>query len=758
MNPPLPSRPFAFLGNYVPRRCGIATFTHSLVHAVADRAECLVAAIEDGADPAVDHPPEVGLRIDRDDPASYLEAADALNRARPAALCLQHEFGIFGGPAGGHVLGLLERVRMPVVTTLHTVLREPDGAQRRVMDGLLRRSDRVVVMARCGMKILRDTYGMDPARIDIIPHGIPDLPLVSSAGFKHRHGLAGKQVLLTFGLLGPGKGIEYAIRAMPRILARHPAAIYLVIGATHPNLLARDGEACRERLEALAAELGVGRRVRFINRFVSEAELRGFVGAADLYLTPYLNEAQITSGTLALVAGAGKAVVSTPYWHARELLADGRGVLVPFRDPSALAAAVCGLLDHPGRIERIRRRAHRAGREAIWPNVAERYLASFRRACEAREARACAASAAVVPAVPALHLAAALPSPRLKHVARMTDGTGLFQHAIYNVPNHHEGYCTDDNARAFLLCTLLSGPRFAPGDPGIDLLATRYLAFLAGAFHGSTGRFRNFMNHERRWLEEFGSEDSHGRALWALGHGAIHAPDAGHRRLCAELFERGLPAVVGFTSPRAWAFTLLGIEGDACDVVPGLAALRDELTGRLMRCRDACAGPDWPWFEGSITYENARLCQALIRSGGALGDREVVAAGLASLRWLAGMQTAPQGHFRPVGCHGFHTRDGERADFDQQPVEAQAMVSACLEALRVTGDPGWWQEALRAFEWFLGRNDLGLPLHDPETGGCRDGLHHHLANENQGAESTLAFQLSLAELTAACGVRALTAA
>lgn len=755
MNPPLPTRPIAFLGNYVPRRCGIATFTHSLVHAVSARADCLVAAMHDGTAAADTDPPEVVLRIDRDDPASYLEAAAALNRLQPAVLCLQHEFGIFGGAAGAHVLGLLERLRMPVVTTLHTVLREPDGPQRRVMEGLLRRSERVVVMARCGMRILRDTYGMDPSRIEIIPHGIPDLPFVASSGFKQQHGLAGRRVLLTFGLLGPGKGIDHAIRAMPAILARHPDAVYLVIGATHPNLLARDGESCRERLEELAGTLGVGQRVRFINRFLSETELHGFIGAADLYLTPYLNEAQITSGTLALVAGAGKAVVSTPYWHARELLADGRGVLVPFRDPAALAAAVCGLLDRPGRIERIRRRAYRAGREAIWPTVADRYLTSFRQAGEARDTHAPAPPAAVVPA---LRPPAALPSPRLKHLARMTDGTGMFQHAIHNVPNHHEGYCTDDNARAFLLCTMLAGAPFAPGDPGLDLLATRYLAFLAAAFHGSTGRFRNFMNHERRWLEEFGSEDSHGRALWALGHGAAHAPDAGHRRLCAGLFERGLPAVVSFTSPRAWAFTLLGIDGDACDHVPGLASLREELTGRLMRCRAACAGPDWPWFEGSITYENARLSQALIRSGSALGDPGVVAAGLDSLRWLAGMQIAPQGHFRPIGSNGFHERDGERADFDQQPVEAQAMVAACLEALRVTGDPAWWREALRAFEWFLGRNDLGLPLHDPETGGCRDGLHHNRANENQGAESTLAFQLSLAELTAACGLRALTAA
>lgn len=763
MNPLFPSRPLAFLGNYVPCRCGIATFTHSLYRAVAARAggvDCLVAAVDGGDDGdggQAPSPAEVRLRIGRDDPASYREAAERLNAVRPEALCIQHEFGIFGGPAGSHLLELLERVRMPVVTTLHTVLREPDRAQRRVMEGLLAHSHRVVVMARCGMEILRATYGIDPSRVDIIPHGIPDLPLVPTEAFKPARGLAGKRVLLTFGLLGPGKGIEYAIRAMPEILARHPDALYLVIGATHPKLLARDGETYRRSLEGLAASLGVGRQVRFVNRFLTEGELRGFVGAADLYLTPYLNEAQITSGTLARVAGAGKAVVSTPYWHARELLAEGRGVLVPFRDATALADAVCGLLDHPGRIERIRRRAHQAGRAALWPTVAERYLASFRQAHGVAAAKRPAPMAELA-AVAALPRPRSLPSPRLKHIARMTDGTGIFQHAIHNVPNHHEGYCTDDNARAFLLCTLLARPPFAGSDPGLELLATRYLAFLAAAYHPSTGRFRNFMNHERRWLEEFGSEDSHGRALWALGHGAAHAPDEGHRRLCATLFERGLPAVAGFTSPRAWAFTLLGMDGQADDPIPGLAALREELVGRLMACRKASAGPDWAWFEDSVTYENARLSQALIRSGQILGDGAVVATGLESLQWLAGIQKAPEGHFRPVGSNGFHERNGKRADFDQQPVEAQAMVAASLEAWRATGDPAWSREALCAFEWFLGRNDLGLPLHDPETGGCRDGLHHHRANENQGAESTLAFQLALAELGAACGLRALTAA
>jgi hypothetical protein len=379
--------------------------------------------------------------------------------------------------------------------------------------------------------------------------------------------------------------------------------------------------------------------------------------------------------------------------------------------------------------------------------VARRYLESFERAKSTHrtvsESFLTKSSQATRPG--------RLPPVRLRHLGRMSDGTGIFQHAAYNVPNYHEGYCTDDNARAFILCNLLEESAIPPQEEDLDLLATRYLAFLAAAFHESTGRFRNFMNHERRWLEEFGSEDSHGRALWAVGTGAARSHNEGHRRLAVELYERGLPAVASFTSPRAWAFGLLGIH-EYERAHPGhheSRSLRELLTGRLMACWHACSDGDWPWFENCMTYENARLSQALVLSGQSIPSPQAFDAGLESLRWLASHQKSPAGHFRPIGSNGFHERNGERADFDQQPVEAQAMVSACLDAFRITRDDFWWREARRAFDWFLGRNDLGIPLHDPASGGCRDGLHHHRANENQGAESTLAFQLALAEMTAA---------
>lgn len=730
----------AFLGGYEPRLCGIATFTRDLCEAVADVApesECIAVAVNDGHE-IYRYPLRVRLEIQEKDLDSYRRAADFLNFNNMEILCVQHEFGIYGGPAGSHLLALLKEVRMPVVTTLHTVLQNPNAAQRLVMEGLILRSDRLVVMAEKGKEILMNVFGVSAGNIDVIPHGIPDVPFTSSAQHKVQFGLEGRKVLLTFGLLGPGKGIEHVIEALPEIVKLHPEAVYLILGATHPHLVAREGESYRLSLERLAEERGMKDHVIFYNRFVSQDDLAEFIGATDIYLTPYLNEEQITSGTLARVFGAGKAVVSTPYWHAQELLAEDRGILIPFRDPAAIAAGVCKFLNDPELCERVRKIAYQEGREMIWPAVAENYLQSFRQACADREAMPREAFGGWTLGRRPYNL----PPLRLDHIVRMSDGTGIFQHAIFTVPNFHEGYCTDDNARAFILCNLLEEPSL------LDHLATAYLSLLAAALDPTTLRFRNFMSHGRQWLETVGSEDSHARALWALGVGAGRSSIDGHRRLCVHLFELSLRVVESFNSPRAWAFTLLGIH-EYLEAHPSqreVLAARENLTLKLVDLWNRCATDDWPWFETSATYDNARLSQALILAGKGMKDDSVLAIGLSSLRWLASIQKTQGGHFRPIGSNGFYQKDGSRADFDQQPVEAQAMVSASLDAFRVTGDEFWMGEAKRAFEWFLGRNDLGLSLYDSSSGGCGDGLHKDRVNSNQGAESTLAFQIALAEM------------
>ena len=736
----------AFLGDYLPRLCGIATFTSDLCEAVAGAAlgsDCYVGAVNDRVE-GYAYPPRVRFQMAEKKLDSYRRAADFLNFHNADVLSVQHEFGIYGGAAGSHLLALLKEVRMPVVTTLHTVLRKPNDAQREVMQELIKRSDRLIVMARKGAEILEEVYGVSKQKVDIIPHGIPNTKFIDSELFKARLGVEGRKVLFTFGLIGPGKGIEHVIEALPNIVQQHPEVVYLVLGVTHPHLLAQEGESYRLSLERLAEDRGVKEHIIFYNRFLELEELQEFIGATDIYLTPYLEESQITSGTLAYVFGAGKAVISTPYWHAQELLAEGRGMLVPFRDAGAIAESVCALLDDPAHLNKMRRNAYALGREMIWPAVGERYLESFQRARADRKANPRAAFGGWT----LDHRPYDLPPSRLDHLIHMSDGTGIFQHATFTVPNFSHGYCTDDNARAFILCHVLE----ELGDPApegvLEQLATRYLAFLSAAWDTDQSRFRNFMSHGREWLEPFGSEDSQGRALWALGSGVGRSKHQGHRRLAARLFEAGLPIVQTFSSPRAWSFALLGIH-EYLRTFPDdqmMKTIRASLTEKLMQRWRDCQSKEWPWFESSVTYENARLCQALILSGQWMPCGDSLQVGLASLRWLVSIQKTQAGCFRPIGSNGFYEKDGARADFDQQPVEAQAMVSACHEAFRATQDPQWTKEARRAFEWFLGRNDLGLALYDSGTGGCSDGLHADRVNENQGAESTLAFHLSLAEM------------
>jgi glycosyltransferase involved in cell wall biosynthesis len=732
----------AFVGDYVPRRCGIATFTADICEAIAAEfpaTKCIVGSVNDREE-GYDYPARVRFEIEEREIASYRRAAEFLTINNVEVLSVQHEFGIYGGPAGGHLLALLQDVRMPVVTTLHTVLREPDADQRDVMAQLDALSSRFIVMADRGRHLLQSVYGISPAKIDLIPHGVIDMPFMDSNFYKDEFGVEGKTVLLTFGLLSPNKGIEKVIEAMPAILAENPEVVYIVLGATHPHLLAAEGEKYRRRLERLAQELGVAGQVIFHNRFVSLDELKEFIGAADIYLTPYLNEAQVTSGTLAYTFGAGKAIISTPYWHAQELLAEERGVLVPFNDAPAIAVAVNDVLSQPTRMTAMRKRAWKAGREMIWPVVARRYMESFGRARASMSE--VFAGADFAPEPPAY----AIPPIKLDHLFTMSDHTGIFQHAIYNVPNFHEAYCTDDNARAFILTVLLEelhGPSEA-----VERLASSYLAFLWYAFDANTCRFRNFMSFSREWLELHGSEDSHARALWAVATALGRSKNAGHRALCALLFQRGLPCVARFSSPRAWAFALIAIH-EYLRTLSGdrvVSQIRETLTTMLVDLYHANSAPEWKWFERIATYDNAKLSHALILSGHWTSQGETLDIGLSSLRWLLEAQTTPDGHFAPIGCHGFWPRDGERARFDQQPLEAHATISACLEAFAVTRDAYWSEGAQRCFEWFLGRNDLGQPLYDETTGGCRDALLQDHLNQNQGAESSLAFYLSQVEL------------
>ncbi|CAG0942702.1 partial Spore coat protein SA, partial [Anaerolineae bacterium] len=734
----------AFIGNYMPRQCGIATFTTDLCESFAaeyNGVSCIALPVND-IEAGYAYPTRVRFELTEKDIDSYHRAADFLNINNVDLVCLQHEYGIFGGSAGSHILALLRELRMPIVTTLHTILRNPDPDQRRVLEQVAALSDRLVVMSRRGAEFLQEVYHVSPEKIDLIPHGIPDVPFEDPSFHKDRFGVEGKIVLLSFGLLSANKGIENVIAALPAIVERYPNVVYLILGATHPHVVRNEGETYRLSLQWMAQEKGVESHVIFYNRFVGLEELVQFISAADIYITPYQDAAQITSGTLAYTLGAGKAVISTPYWYAEEMLAEERGALVPFRDPAALAEQVIDLLDNESKRHAMRKRAYLFGREMIWSNVAHRYMASFERARAERRHY-------TPPGFPAKALdkhLGELPPLKLDHLHHMTDETGMLQHANFTVPNYREGYTTDDNARALMVSALLE----ELGNSDARGLASRYLAFIWYAFNPETGRFRNFMDYQRHWMEDSGSDDSHGRALWSLGTvlGRSHTPAL--HSLAGRVFEQALPAILDTTSPRAWAFALIGVHEYLQRFAGDRRAnqVREELAGRLLTLYTSHRSDEWRWYEDGLSYCNAALPHALLMCGQWIPNDAMTQAGLESLRWLADLQRADAegGHFVPVGSNGFYPQGGERARFDQQPVEAQAMVSACLEAYRITGDKHWRNEARRAFEWFLGRNDLNLPIYDPTTGGCRDGLHPDRANENQGAESTLAFLQALLEL------------
>jgi glycosyltransferase involved in cell wall biosynthesis len=731
----------AVLGNHLPRHCGIATFTTDLSEAIASVGsdlDCFVLAMNDGQH-HYNYPPVVRFELADNDVSAYTRAADFLNVNAVDVISVQHEYGIFGGKGGSHILTLLRELRMPIVTTLHTILAAPNLHQRRVMDEITTLSDRLIVMTAGGADLLRDVHGVPEDKIDVIPHGIPNVPF---AGSKNRIGVEGRPLILTFGLLSPDKGIEYVIEALPTILSHYPDAVYIVLGATHPHIIERHGETYRLTLVEQAKRLGVDGNVIFHNRFVSQAELSEFLAAADIYITPYLNPEQITSGTLAYALGAGKAVISTPYPYAKELLADGRGILVPWKDPSAIATEIVGLLDDPEKRMTLRQRAAAHGGAMLWPAVAHSYLRTFERARTEHAARLRTAFRAST-----LATRPELPLVNLDHVQIMTDGTGMLQHATYNVPRYAEGYCVDDNARALMLMTLLEDA--GTDDPKtVRALASRYLAFVSDAFHRPAGRFRNFMSHSRVWLEEQGSEDSHGRALWALGTVVGRSADPGRHSLAGALFHEALPAVSSFSSPRAWAYALLGIEQylHAFEGDRNVQAAGREIAARLVGLFRRTDKPDWPWCEERVTYCNARLPQALIATGAWTGDAAMTATGIRALEWLMTIQRTPDGYFAPVGTNGFFDRGMTAAIFDQQPVEACATVSACMHAFRITGNHRWTEHARSAFTWFLGQNQLHQALYDPLSGGCRDALHADRVNENEGAESTLSFLLSLMDM------------
>ncbi|MEP7350373.1 MAG: glycosyltransferase family 4 protein [Sphingorhabdus sp.] len=720
----------AMIGGFSPRRCGIATFTSDVRESVVKAFPTAVVDIYAmrSSSCAWDVSSEVRAVIDQDDPESYLLAARDIAQSGADLVWLQHEFGLFGGEAGANILALIETISAPLVVTLHTILEDPTPAQRAVMDKILARASRVVAMSDFGRDVLRRVYRAEDDQIVVIPHGVPDRPFGRSAMFKSGLGLEGQHVLMTFGLIGAGKGLEKAIAALPEIVAAHPNTVYCIVGATHPTLIAREGEKYRDGLIAQAEELGVADNVRWFNRFFEISELLDLIEAADIYITPYMSAVQATSGTLSYAVALGKAVVSTPYVHATELLADDHGVLVPFNDSAAIAGAVNALLNDPARLLALQQRAYACGRSMLWPEYATQTMAV-----------AHSVKPPALPRAPLLRNRAPAPIS-FKGIARLSDDTGMLQHSCYAVPDRNHGYCIDDNARALMLMNYV-GLQHADE---ADKLATIYAAFIQHAWNPDSRRFRNFMGFARNWLETEGSEDSNGRTLWALGSTVAEGRSLAIRGWAQILFDKSLDIALSFGSPRALAFATLGALR-VLSTAPGHQVALDVVqhTVSVLKARLAVAQTsDWLWFESVLAYDNCRLPEALLRAGLYLKDTEATDCALQTLEWIAKQQTTSDGLFRPVGSETFGRELADALPFDQQPVEAWAAIDAADAAFDATGDQQWLRDADRAYQWFFGANNRGISIADSQTGTCRDGITARGVNENEGAESTLALHLA----------------
>ncbi len=713
-------------GGFLPRRCGIATFTAdvfaSLKSAFPTAKIDVYAMSPEGED--ICFAPAVCGIIRENQPDSFVAAALAIEKSQADIVWLQHEFGLYGGPAGDNILELINAVSAPLMVTLHTVLEDPDPDQRRVMERIVDRASKIVVMSETACEQLRRVYGASETQVALIEHGVPDRPFGRGEQFKNKYDANGNNVLMTFGLLSPGKGIEAVIEAMPAVINQHPETLYFVVGATHPNLIAQQGESYRERLQTIAERLGVGDRIRWVNEFLEIDELLEMIEMADIYVTPYLGAGQATSGTLSYALALGKAVISTPYTHAKELLSEGHGVLVPFNDAGAIAGTVNHLLDHPEEMAQLRSRAYAKGRRMIWPEFAAKSMESI---LDIKNGARCK--------VP--HIGTAPPS--FSGVVRLTDATGILQHSCFSVPDRAHGYCIDDNARALLLMNRIGRPNMAEA----DRLAHIYAAFLQHAWNPDTKRFRNFMGFARNWLEDVGSEDSNGRTLWTLGATVAEARPDGLARWATRLFNDAAELTFTFQSPRAIAFAALGAvsvlgKNPAHQAAGRIAVFAAE---RLVRRLKASSRSGWMWFEPVLAYDNCRLPEALIRIGTLRDNQELIAQGMDALNWITALQQSPRGDFRPVGSDSFGRIEALPLPFDQQPVEAWAMIDAAAAAFEATRDDRWLAVASNAHAWFFGKNDRNRPLVNSALGTCHDGLNAQGINRNEGAESMLAFQL-----------------
>lgn len=725
----------AFIGTYPPRECGIGTFTRNLFNAMQVNAlnerldyEGFVVAMND-FDEGYSYPDEVQYTVNQHAQEDYLSAARYINVSGADCCVLQHEFGIYGGENGVYILPFIYRLEIPLVVTLHTILQNPSFNEKAVLQEICKMANRVVVMSHKAISFLIDIYEVPESKIEYIEHGVPDFKF-NQDETKKEFRLDDRKLLLTFGLISRNKGIETVIRALPAVIEKHPQLLYIVLGKTHPNVLRHSGEEYRIYLTKMVNDLKLQRNVQFINKFVNQKDLFKYLHACDIYVTPYLNEAQITSGTLAYAVGVGTAVVSTPYWHAAELLSDGKGMLFDFNNPQALGNLLTELLDNPQKRMQLRRNAYEHGREITWPKTGGKY---WKLAMEV-------ALEEVKPDKKELIFdIMLLPQFSLAHVKRMTDDTGIIQHAKFGIPNLKEGYCLDDNARALLMSVMAIRQK---NDYTASELCPVYLSYIH-YMQNKDGTFRNFMSFKRNFLDKVGSEDSFGRTIWALGYLLCHAPNDAYYQSGKMIFIKAVPAISRMTYTKSIAATVIGISyylktnpGD-----DGMVELLKNQTDRLAAMYEKYSTPDWQWFENVLSYDNALLPLAMLHAAEYILDDRVMKIAIDSMNFLTKM-TFSEGYLSTIGNEKWYEKGGERSKFAQQPIDAMATVLMFHQAFLLTKERDYLSKLFTSFMWFHGENDLRLGLYDYETRGCCDGLENYGVNRNQGAESTLAYLIS----------------
>ncbi len=728
----------AIIGNYPPRQCGIATFTKDLNEGFrGNGVTTAVVAMNDGLY-RYDYPGDVVCEIEQNVMASYISAAEYLNSNNFDAVIVQHEFGIYGGKDGIHLIQLLKRLRIPIITTLHTILDDPTENQRRVINELANISQKLVCISRKGIELLETVYGIPPSECVHIHHGVHQYVPKDVDSLRKKLGVENKMVLLTFGLLSRNKSIEVVINALPEVVKKHPNTVYIVLGATHPHVVKHEGEDYRLMLIRLVNKLQLEKNVIFINRFVSNDELFSYLGLCDIYVIPYLGEKQISSGTLIYTMGAAKPIISTPFWYAREMLADERGLLFGFRDSEELSEKINDLLSDEEKRKTIAQNAFTLAKECYWPMISQQYYDLVERMIAEDNIRALSEPA------PVIESKFVLPPIKMDHLRVLTDYTGILQHAKFNVPDRNHGYCTDDNARALLLSVMLQNE--VQDVDEVNRLTSIYLSFIDYAYNPVTGKFRNFMNYERQWLDKEGSEDSIGRTTWALGYTSAYTNVCNFYHHSNYLFEKVLASADKLTHPRALSYAALGLSHHAkVHEEPAMIERLAQCTKKLFTLFDRTIDEEWLWFDDKVSYANSRIPHAMIHAGMLLKEEPLIQRGLKVLDWLIEKQFV-NGIFSPIGNNGWLTPQG-KFTFDQQPLEANGMIDACLQAEEYVKDGTYADYALKAFYWFTGENDCGQPLYDFATGGCRDGLHSSGVNLNQGAESTISWLMSLLSIS-----------